>query len=227
MHARRATSLPHGTPVRLPVRSRRGVTFLEVVLSVVLLSMVTGAVLSAINGVVAQQSRQMHRLGAAELANRLMLQYIDDKESMPQRGLPVGYGRDLYRWELSEEPVTLTHAKAEVAARGNPNVSLNRLRRISISVWLAEESGGTYQNDGITPSFRLSRVVDPVFGQLRNPDTANHILTNERLRRQFMEAVTGMSGGGSVPVTPARPARPAPSRSNQQGQPAQPGSGGK
>ncbi|MBX3382198.1 MAG: hypothetical protein KF864_01690 [Phycisphaeraceae bacterium] len=212
MHARR-----HSTTHGARFSTRRGVTFLEVVLSVVLLSMVTGAVLSAINGVVYQQTRQMHRLGAAELSNRLMLQYIDDKESMPQRGLPVAYGRDLYRWELVEEPVSLTHGRAEVASRGNPNVNLNRLRRITIAVWLSEESGGTYLNDGITPSFTLSRVVDPVFGQLRNPDTANHILTNERLRRQFMEAITGMSGGGSVPVTPARPtpARPTPSRTPQ------------
>jgi type II secretory pathway pseudopilin PulG len=195
-------------------------SFLEVLLSAVLLTLVTGMILAAIQGVVGSQVRQHQKLGAAEVANRLILEYIDDQGTMPQAGLPVRYGRDFYRWEIDERPLTLTPAKerepAGATARPNTGINLDRLKTVRINVWLSDERGGG--PDPGAPSFALSRIVDPIFGQLRNPDTADHIMKDPVLRQKFLDAVTGMAASagtrptGVTPRTTPRPTSPTPGR---------------
>lgn len=195
-------------------------SFLEVLLSVVLLSLVTGMILTAIEGVVSTQIRQHQRLGAAEVANRLILEYIDDQDKMPAPGLPVVYGRDFYRWELEERPITLTPARnnepANATTRNRSGINLDRLKTVKIHVWLSDEQGSGPEQG--TPSFSLSRIVDPVFGQLRNPDTADHIMKDPVLRQRFLDAVTGIAAStgprptGASPRGTTRPTPPGPSK---------------
>jgi type II secretory pathway pseudopilin PulG len=180
-------------------------TFLEVVLSVVLLSVVASMVMSAINGMLAAQNTHRQRLGAAELANRLTLQYLDDKRSMPASGAPIVYGRDKYRWEYVERPVTITPARPEaLQTRNTASQSLNRLINVTVRVWLCEESGGTYAYDADEPSYVLSRIVNPV--ALRNPDSIDRMLKNPEAYREFLANLTG---GSTAPNAPARPDQPA------------------
>lgn len=204
--------------------ARRGMTFLEVILSLVLLALVTGMTMTAIGGVITSQLRQQQRLACAEVANRLMINYIDDQDAMPARGLPVVYGRHRFRWDVSERGVTLTPARpADPSAPNNRTSSLtaDRLKTVQIQVWLSEESGGSYAPDPLVPHFTLSRIVDPIFGQLRNPDTADHIMKDPVLRQRFLDAVTAMASGvGSRPTgvtkpKPAGGATPQPSGSQQ------------
>lgn len=176
--------------------SRRGLTFLEVVLSVVLLVVVTSMVMQAINSMLAAQVIHRQRLGAAELANRLTLQYLDDKRSMPAQGLPIVYGRDRYRWEYVERPVTINPAKPEaVQARNTSTQTLSRIISVTVRVWLGEESGGSYAYDAAVPGYVLSRVVNPV--ALRNPDSIDKMLKNPEAYREFLAALTG---GAPVPA---------------------------
>src|SRR5690349_3114057 len=67
--------------------SRRGSTFIETTCAVAMLAMVAAAVLGAFTTMYGAQTRMRNRLGAMELANRLVLQYLDDKDTMPQPGL--------------------------------------------------------------------------------------------------------------------------------------------
>ena len=176
--------------------SRRGLTFLEVVLSALLLVVVTSMVMQAINSMLAAQVIHRQRLGAAELANRLTLQYLDDKRSMPAQGLPIVYGRDRYRWEHVERPVTINPAKPEtVQARNTSTQTLNRIISVTVRVWLGEESGGSYAYDAAVPGYVLSRVVNPV--ALRNPDSIDKMLKNPEAYREFLAALTG---GAPAPV---------------------------
>ncbi len=189
--------------------SRRGLTFLEVVLSVVLLVVVTAMVMQAINSMLAAQVIHRQRLGAAELANRLTLQYLDDKRSMPARGLPVVYGRDRYRWEHDERPVTINPARPEaVQARNASTQTLNRIISVTVRVWLGEESGGSYAYDPMVPGYVLSRVVNPV--ALRNPDSIDKMLKDPEAYREFLAALTGNAPTPADTRTPPSPKGPAP-----------------
>ncbi|MBS0197206.1 MAG: type II secretion system protein [Planctomycetes bacterium] len=199
---------------------RRGMTFLEVILSIVLLTMVTGMIMTAINGVISNQTRQHQRLAAAEVANRLMLQYIDDPESMPARNAPVKHGRDLFRWEVVEKGVTLTPAKAVDSStpRAANALTANRLKTVQLNVWLSEESGGSYAPTNIVPAFSITRIVDPIFGQLRNPDTADSIMKDPVKRQRFLDAVTSMANNaGSRPIGNGKTTPPGGALPNQPG----------
>src|SRR5205814_10316883 len=113
---------------------RRGVTFMETICAVAMLALVAAAIMGAFNSIFAQQSRQAHRLGAMELCNRLILQYLDDADTMPAKGLPIVYGEERYRWELQELPVRLVPARPEIADdRSSSSVlSLDRMQAISV-----------------------------------------------------------------------------------------------
>ena len=187
--------------------TRRGLTFLEIVLSVVLLAIATSMIMSAINNMLEAQGVHRQRLGAAEIANRLTLQYLDDKRTLPAQGLPVVYGRERYRWDYTERPVSIVTARPEaIQSRNASNQSLNRLVTVNFRVWLSEENGGSYGYDPLIPSFTLSRVVNPT--ALRNPDTIDRMLKDPEAYREFLANLTG--GGtptppaGNTPNTPGR-----------------------
>jgi type II secretory pathway pseudopilin PulG len=172
---------------------------LEVVLSMVLLALVTSMIMTAIASMMAAQTTHRQRLAAAEVANRLTLQYLDDKKTLPASGSTILYGRDKYRWDLAERPVTITPARPEsVQNRGNSGLSLNRLKSVSFRVWLGEESGGSHGFDTTYPSFVISRLVDPI--ALRNPDSIDYMLKNPEAYQEFLKNFTG--GAGSSGANP-------------------------
>ena len=188
--------------------SRRGLTLLECVLATALLALVAAATMSAVGAIVGNQQRAQLRLGAAELANRLMLQYLDDETAMPSKSLPVQYSGRRYRWEMSETPVEIVPARPEIAQErlALTPMSLNRLKVVRIRVWLSEESGGAYRPDGIAPEFSVSRLIDPIAAAVRNPDSAENMLRNNPdLRLQWLEQFMGARGT-------SRPTRTAPPR---------------
>jgi type II secretory pathway pseudopilin PulG len=216
-------------PGRHKFRSaRRGLTFVETVCAVAILGMVAAAVFGAFNGMMSVQERQRHRLGAMELANRLILQYLDDKDTMPQEGLPIVYADERYHWNLKEIPVQLVPARADVAEdrTSASAVSVNRLVALSVTVWLSEESGGTASYDPAIPSASVTRLMDPI--ALRNPDTTKTLATSAIKQRELLErfqkigrntgggkpkpATTGNAGTPSAAPPPAQPPQPTPAR---------------
>lgn len=179
---------------------RRGLTLIETVAAVVLLSLLAAAVLGALSSVVAQQTRQNRRVQAMELANRLMLQYLDDPNLMPARSMPVAYGRERYRWDVAETPVRLVHALSDAAGEGERRspLTLDRIKVVTLHVWLSEESDGSMSFTEVVPSATLVRLMDPIAGLYRNPDTMTAILADDKRKREIFAMFQDTGAGGFV-----------------------------
>ena len=177
MHHAEHTSRTTARHRRICVSHRRGLTFLEAILAVVLLSMVATTLASAVSFMSHAQRKMDQKLGAAELANRLVLQYIDERDSLPERTLPIEYDRDLYRWTLEEAPVKFEfddQGADEPTNNVGNGVSLERIKLITIRVWLASESGGSRAYTPMVPSVVLTRLIDPL--AFNNPDSLETLL---------------------------------------------------
>jgi len=174
---------------------RRGVTFLEAVLASVLLAMVASTLASGVSFMTRSQSRMDQKLGAAELANRLVLQYIDDRDSLPDKALPIEYDVDLYRWTLEEAPVQFVFDNAVEDSTGGVGngASLGRIKLITVRVWLGVDSGGALSYTSEVPSCTITRLIDPL--AFNNPDSLETLLNQpggiERLFESMMQDLGG------------------------------------
>ncbi|MDF1808285.1 MAG: hypothetical protein P1U42_01165 [Phycisphaerales bacterium] len=184
------------TPNHRRLQSRRGLTFLEAILAVVLLSMVAISLSSAVSFMSQSQRRMAQRLGAAELANRLILQYIDERDSLPDKALPIEYDIDLYRWTLEEKPVKFEFDDKVVDEAGNNvggGVSLDRIKLITIKVWLASDSGGSRSFTSNVPNATIRRLIDPL--AFNNPDSLNTLLQKPGGIEQLFESLLDLEEG--------------------------------
>lgn len=175
--------------------TRRGVTFLESVLASVLLALVASTLAGGVSFMTQAQRRMDQRLGAAELANRLILQYIDDRESLPDRTLPIEYDIDLYRWTLEEAPVEFVFDNMQDDSSGGvgSGANLSRIKLITVRVWLDGESGGSRSFASEVPNCEITRLIDPL--AFNNPDSLKTLLEEpgglERLFESMMEDLGG------------------------------------
>jgi prepilin-type N-terminal cleavage/methylation domain-containing protein len=187
---------------RAGVSLRRGMTLLEVVFSLVLLSIIGASAASLFGFVSSMQLREQRRLAATEVAHRLILAYLDDPTEMPNPSLPVEYGPQdapaRFRWEYTEERVQLNEIAGDRrdTSRQSP-LSADRFRQITVRVWLSEESGGSRYPTGDTPQAVLSRMMDPI--TIRNPDSAMNMLSSERGRERWMQELMGFTGNVPTP----------------------------
>jgi type II secretory pathway pseudopilin PulG len=154
-------------PRRRVASARSGITLLETVLSVVLLGLAASALTMTVGSLTAQQTRESRRLACAELASRLMLMYMDDKNAMPSRSLPLDYDGQLYRWSLDESSIRARAARNDAADRQSER-SLQRLKQVSVSVWHSEDGVDAQRPPEGAPTVTLSRIVDPLIPA--NPD---------------------------------------------------------
>jgi len=196
-------------------------TFLEVVFATTILAMIVSVMFGSIGFMLGRQRVEQRSLGAAELANRLMLQYLDDFTSMPDQNLPIAYGPDRYRWDLERkwlrlEPAEPAHkTRTGTLDRGGSLIEKSKL--ITIRVWLGEESGGSFVADASVPKASVSRIVYPFLAG-RNPDSWTNAQGNDEYMRILREEM-GVGGGGAnvggfggkagtaAPRTPGTPAR--------------------
>lgn len=198
---------PHPRPATRPSRggrrARPGVTFLEAVLGVVLLALVTASLASSVSFMQRSHARLERRLGAAELANRLILQFIDDRESLPSQSLPLEYGEHLFRWSMEEQRVRFVTrtppSTSTVTAAIGSGVSLDRVQMIIVRVWLAPESGGSMMYSPEIPGVVITRLIDPM--AFSNPDSLQSLLEQpdgiERLMNLFSDMDPAAPGGGN------------------------------
>jgi hypothetical protein len=172
-------------------------TFLEVVVASALLGVVSAAVFSVFGFVGSSQSRDYQRLAAMEVANRLMLAYLDDPVHMPDSSKTVDYGGQSFRWAYVEEQVALNEVAADQrdTSRSSP-LSQDRFRAVTIEAWLSEKSGGVRTPDSSTPMAKLVRIVDPTYA--RNPDSFMNMIQDPEGFRQLMSTIVG---GQSATVT--------------------------
>ncbi len=183
--------------------SRRGMTILEVTLAMALLGFVVMAMFSAFGFAGAMSKREQQRLGAAELSSALIVQYLDDKNSLPSQQ-PIDYGAWKFRYHLREDKVGFIEARPPAGT--TRTVSLDRLKQVTITVWLSEESGGSFDPDGESPQVVLTRVVDPM--ALRNPDSFANMMSSDAGRRTLTDQIGGAGGGGGGAGGPRAPGNP-------------------
>lgn len=207
-----ATPHPGARPARKgrAVRARRGMTFLEVVAAVAVLALMTGTVLGAVSLVQGMQLRQTHTLACAELANRMMLQYLDDKSSVPSPITPLEYGAHRYRFSLAESSVGFVSAESTSDTGATQRVGRSpitpdrRYKQVTVKVWLSEESGGSQQLVEGVPHVQIARLIDLL--AFRNPDSAQNMLSQPGAMQQLLEAIgAGGAQTGSGNNTGTRP----------------------
>lgn len=174
--------------------TRRGLTMLETVLAAVLMAMIATTLVAGLGFVHADHRRQQQNLGAAEIANRLMLQYLDEKTAMPSEALAVTYGsRGQYRyyWRVQEDKVAMREVRPGSNAMANRTggVSPDRIRLVTIRVWNEQTLNVNPALSGFPEDYRLARLMDPIAP--RNPDSLDKMLrTPEGMAeylRQFQE----------------------------------------
>src|SRR5690606_4570287 len=138
--------------------------------------------------------RHLDLLGAGELANRLMLQYIDDPKSLPNDGLEVAYGDRRYRWSLQVSDTVLTPAVGAVAARTTDSAQDPQI--ITVSVWLSDSNGGTYSLGPDSLAVTLTRLYDPQ-AITRNTDALIRQVNDVEEFLKRYGGIRGGAGGGS------------------------------
>lgn len=179
------------------MKHRRGLTFLEAILSVVLLSMVAMTLSNAVSFMTNMQRRMDQKLGSAELANRLILQYMDERDSLPNRSLPIEYDTDLFRWTLEEAPVKFVFDEQRIDEENQTNigsgVSLDRIKLITIKVWLGGDSGGSLAYSSTVPNTVITRLIDPL--AFNNPDSLETLLAKPGgIEQLFEDLLNGLEG---------------------------------
>lgn len=167
-------------------------TFLEVVLASALLGIVAFGIFGALNYLVLQQKRAEQIAGASEVANRVVLMYLDSPDAMPPGGRPIPYGRNLYRWTYEAAPIEVYDPNATDEATP---LSLTRLSELSVSVWLHEDSGGAYSPNPGTPGILVRRMLDPLAS--RNPDSFSRAVEDGTLIRGLTGGDGAARSGGS------------------------------
>lgn len=176
-------------------RSRRcapGLSLLEVVLSVVMLTGVATSIMSAIAYVERADARDKRRLAAYEVANRLVLQWLDDSKQMPEPNLPIAYGdRYQFFFELSVTQVRMElneeQNRAETTLQG-----LDRYRLVAVRVFDSDDSDPRASVAGEELAL-LWRIYDPAFN--RNPDAMTRF--GER-PENVLELINLILGGGGT-----------------------------
>ncbi len=168
-------------------------TFLECVAATALLGLASASLFGVFNFAVTNQTRQQQRLAAAELANRLVLMYLDDPISMPEPTKVLEYGPYLYRFEIREQPLTITEAEPDGRDRSRPSpLPLDRFTEVTARVWLSERSGGTRDGSGGAPQASLTRMFDPL--AFRNPDSIEAQFKDPIRWQRYMERLMGRNG---------------------------------
>jgi hypothetical protein len=163
--------------------ARRGVTFLEVVFSAVILSLAAGAITGAFALIERLSLRDDARLAGYEVAHRIILQFMDDPESLPPDRLPIEMGRFRFRYTLGKEALLEESAgETGVERREGRNVSnLDMTQRLRGRLMLLTVRVEWERPGGFDEVATLSRVFDP-FGDASDP---------MGLLKQFRDAAEG------------------------------------
>ena len=171
-----------GRSIRRPPASRRGMTLLEIILALTLLSILFGVVFGLVGMLDGLQLRNQRSIAAKEVGHRLVLAHLDDDTAMPSKSQPIEYGRFKFMYDLHKEKVVMelnqTQRSSDVSPQG-----LDRFEMVTINVYDAEPAGDYFQPGELVA--QLTRVYDPFAP--RNPDSANRYFNdpNKLLKRVF------------------------------------------
>ena len=170
----------------------RGFTLLETVLAVTLVSMIAASIAMTYSALQRQRVIEQQRLGAAELANRLILQYLDARNALPSELTPLEYDAERYRWSLDAAQIEFTPAVVPERDRSRA-VSLERISQVTVRVWLVDENDAPLRFSPILPSAVVSRLRDPL--ALSNPDSLENALETPEGRADFVRELMNIEDG--------------------------------
>jgi len=175
-------------------------TILEAVLATLLLGLLSTATLTVFGAAHRQNAREQQRLGAVELASRLIAMYLDDPDTMPSRFQPLGYGPYLYRYRLDVGRVEFQDSTTRDSdGRQGGGAGMNRLQQVSVHVWLGDQP---FSSAGDAPDATLTRLVDPL-NIMRNPDSADNMINTETGQNRLIRQLLGLDEGDGAPAGPA------------------------
>lgn len=176
----------------LALRARRGFSFIEAVLAAALLGIVASAIFSVLGYVWASDREDTVRLGAAEVANRVIISYLDDETSIGKLPRVIDYGRERYRWELDEDTVRIEEpnrgARVTAGRAGAVPNALVKLKEIRVTVWQDDGTDASL-TQGATPGVRINRLVNPI--AYRGTDTIERLFNNPERMARLVQNLTG------------------------------------
>lgn len=177
-------------------RARRAMSMLEIVAAVAILALITATVTTGLNYLVSQNGRERRQLACMEMANRLVLQFLDDKNAMPSVSLPLDYGNERFMYSMKDQRVELKDNRrvSERQTTRQGGVARDRVRQLTIRVWLFKDSQGREYPPDSAPSATLSRIYDPLPLQ-RNPDSLQNMLEGQGIR----DIIEVLQNGGNTP----------------------------
>ncbi len=184
---------------RAPSRcSKRGFTFLEAVLGMALLGILAGAIFGVLGYAWRVELEARQTLAAAEIANRVLISYLDDSTS--PRDLPetIDYEQMRFRWTLDTEKAAIRDAfpDARVGREGTPEFleALGNMEFVTVVAWL-DDGTDLGQAPGRTPTFRIERTIDPF--AFRGTDTIERLLKDPERQGVMINRMIGLEGGVS------------------------------
>lgn len=172
--------------------ARRAMTLLEVILAVLLLSLTVAAVTGAISAIIGMETEGRKRLEGYEICNRIMLQFLDDEEGLPGKGLPITYGDHKYFWDLDKTGARMVINKKQESGGANLQ-ALDRFMLVGVTVYDATQNGN-YETRGEPIAF-LSRVIDPYAP--RNPDSLDTYSNNPDKITKMIQGIFNGNGANT------------------------------
>ncbi|HYC99677.1 MAG TPA: hypothetical protein VEB22_00490 [Phycisphaerales bacterium] len=181
-------------PTTAPRRRRapRGVALIEVVAAAALLAVTASAVVGGFATVAGAEARNERKLESLELANRLLLQYIDDSRDMPDEALHVQQGRGVYRWRMVVTPAGLSTPSGSVIdlpSSGAGTQAVDKLAVLTVAVFAGVPDG----NGGYSVGERLcslTRVYHPLSLVYRNPDAFARVAADPSVLIDWFASLT-------------------------------------
>ncbi len=167
-------------------------TLLEVVLAVLMLSMVTLIVTNAVNSIMTMEAESRKRLAAYEVANRLMLTFLDDPDELPPKSNPISYGSYQFLYELERTPAKLVINRTQESS-GSALQALDRFRMVGVTVYEALPSDVAMAIEGEALA-SISRAIDPFTP--RNPDSIEVIGRDRTKLGKWLGELISQPGGG-------------------------------
>jgi hypothetical protein len=168
------------------------VTLLEVVLAVVMLGLVAASLTGAISAIEMMSARNKRMLAAYEVANRLVLTYLDNPQNMPPGSLPLDYGPYSFMWDSELGGMEMKINDSQKRNSGATPQALDRFEVITITIYDAE-GDGPQPRPGEELAV-LSRMYDPAAP--RNPESMKNITEAGNLEK----LIGKLSGGASIPT---------------------------
>lgn len=174
--------------------TRRGFSFLEAVLAAALLAVIASSIFSVLGFAMNSDRTDEARLGAAEIANRVLISYLDDSTSIDNLPDTIDYGVYTYRWDLDKDTIRIEEPNRRLRVtsgrQGAVPMALTNLKEIRVTVWLDEGRPET-RAPGASPGVRLTRLINPIGFGSRGEDSMKRLMDDPTRMSDLLQMLTG------------------------------------